>query len=410
MRKQKLLLPVFLLLALQAAAGGYQISAQSIKALGMGGSLSGRVFDAGTVYFNPGGMTALGSTTTINAGVSLLLPRTSFLGSQNQSEQDDSPFSIPFHIYAATKLKNEKLSVGLSINTPYGTTAQWNNDWTGRYIVQRFRINTLFIQPTAAYKINDNWSVGAGPVIANGNVLLQRALPYLNVAGNESTLELKGSGTALGANVGAYYTKNKLSVGITWRSAAKIRIKNGDATFEDLPSILVQNGSIPVNATFSSDLNIPGVITLAGGYQLNDKVIFTLGFNYTQWSVVESMKYDFDNPTLTDIRTDRKYRNVLTFRGGIEAKSFKNITLRGGLALDRSPVPADYFSPDIPDDDRIIVSGGFSWQMRKHLSIDAAFMFENVREHRESNNQQYGLNGTYNSFIYNAGIGAQYTF
>jgi long-chain fatty acid transport protein len=84
--------------------------------------------------------------------------------------------------------------------------------------------------------------------------------------------------------------------------------------------------------------------------------------------------------------------------------------LRGGLALDKSPVLDNYMSPDIPDDDKVIISAGLSWKIKDNFSLDGSFMLENVREHRESDNIPYNFNGTYNSFIYNAGIGAQFIF
>jgi long-chain fatty acid transport protein len=401
---------LILLIAFGAKAGSFQISAQSIKALGMGGSLSGHAFDAGTVFFNPGGMTALKDKTVFNAGISALMQRSSFLGTENQTAEDDGGLSLPFHIYVSTKLKNERLSVGLSVNTPFGYLSNWKDDWTGRFISQTFRIRTIYFQPTAAYKLNDNLSLGAGPVLATGSIYSTRALPYTTSDGKESSMELNGSGTAVGANIGFYYAKNKLTLGLTWRSGVNMKIKDGEAEFNDIPTSLLQNGTYPTGTSFDSELNIPSVYSIAGGYILNDRVILTLGFNFIQWSVFESLDYDFADPTLTDIRTVRNYDNTLSFRAGIEAKAFPKITLRGGLALDKSPVLDNYMSPDIPDDDKVIISAGLSWKIKDNFSFDGSFMLENVREHRESDNLPYNFNGTYNSFIYNVGIGAQFIF
>jgi long-chain fatty acid transport protein len=396
--------------ALSTKAGSFQISAQSIKALGMGGSLSGHAFDAGTVFFNPGGMTALKDKTVFNVGISALIPRSSFLGTENQTAEDDGGLSLPFHFYVSTKLKDERLSVGLSINTPFGYLSNWKDDWTGRFISQTFRIRTVYFQPTAAYQLNDNLSLGGGPVLATGSINSTRALPYTTTAGKESSMELNGGGTAVGANLGLYYAKNKLTLGLTWRSGVRMKIKDGEADFNDIPTSLLQNGTYPVSTSFNSELNIPSVYSIAGGYILNDRVVLTLGFNYIQWSVFESLDYDFADPMVTDIRTARNYDNTLSFRAGIEGKISSKVVLRGGLALDKSPVPDQYMSPDIPDDDKVIVSTGLSWKIKNNFSIDGSFMLENVREHRESDNIPYNFNGTYNSLIYNAGIGAQFIF
>lgn len=410
MRKRLKLLWILLCCHSLTYAGGFQFSSQGTKALGMGGSLSGHAFDASTVFFNPGGMTALDRKTYLNAGFAALMPRTSFLGMENQQEDDDSPLSIPYYIYVSTKLKDERFSVGISINTPFTYTSQWKDDWTGRFISQTFRIRTLFIQPTAAYKINDRFSVGAGPVIAHGSIYSTRALPYTITDNTESSLELNGNATSIAANIGFYYSKDKLTLGLTWRSGVKLKIDGGDADFHDVPSSLLLNGTYPASTTFSTDLNLPSVYSLAGGYTLNEKILITFGFNYTQWDVFKSLDYNFKEENLPDITSTRNYKNTLTFRGGIEAKAFKKFTLRGGIGLDESPIPDQYMSPDIPDDNRVIISGGITWHLKENISLDGSFMFENVKEHRESDNIPYNFNGTYNSFIYTAGIGAQFTF
>lgn len=375
----------------------------------MGGSLTGRAFDAGVVYFNPGGMTALKDKTVINLGMSAVMPRTSFLGHENQQEEDDGPLSLPYHLYVTHKLKNENLSLGLSINSPFGIESKWKDNWSGRFISQTFRIRTLFIQPTAAYQINEHWSIGAGPVFATASLYHTRALPYTNSSGTESSIELDGKGSAIGANAGVYYKTEKLSVGLTYRSGFKIKIDDGNVSFHDLPSLITQNWSNNASS-FSSELNIPSVYSLGAGYMLNDKLTLTLGFNMIQWSTFESLDYDIQNPEIADIKTARNWENTLSFRAGIQAITTSKLTIRGGIALDASPVPDRYMSPDIPDDERIVISGGITYKLKERFSLDASFQFENVKETRESGNIPYNFNGTYNSYIYQAGIGAQFLF
>lgn len=393
-----------------ASAGGFQINSQSIKALGMGGSLTGRAFDAGTVFFNPGGMSRLQDKTVINAGISLNIPRTSFLGAQNQQEEDDGSLSLPYHFYLSTHLKNESLTVGLSINTPFGYHAKWKNDWSGRFISQEFRFCTTFIQPTASYAINEHWSIGAGPVLAIANLKTSRALPYSNTDGTEAGIELTSKATSIGANAGVYYVHNKISIGLTYRSGIKLEMKDGTADFKNIPSSLLLNGIYPTQATFSTTLQLPSSFSLAGGYTVNDKITVTLGFDMNNWSGLDSLNYDFKEEGLADIKSARKYETAFAFRAGIEGKASTKIILRGGLALDQSPVPNKYASPDMPDDDKIIVNTGLTYIITSNLHVDVAFMFENVRERRETGNIPYHFDGTYNSFIYTAGVGAQFKF
>lgn len=394
---------------LSLQAGGFQINSQSTKAMSMGGSLAGRAFDAGTVFFNPGGMSRLEDKTLLNAGLNIYMPRTSFLGAQNQKEEDDGGISIPWHLYLSTRLKNESLSAGISINTPFGYNSTWKENWTGRYIIQTFRLRTVFVQPTLAWAVNEHFSIGAGPVFAFGGIATTRALSYSS-NGTEASMDLSGNGTGIGGNAGIYYVNGKFSWGLSYRTGVKIKIKEGDAEFKNVPSLLLLNGTYPNSTTFNSEMRIPGVASLAAGYAINESLTVTLGFNYINWSVFDSLNYEFDEPTVEDIRSARKYENSLSFRAGIEGKVTDKLTLRGGLALDQSPVPDNYLSPDLPDADKTIIGAGFTYKLKTNLSLEAAFMFENVRERRETNNKQYDFEGTYNSYIYVAGIGIQYQF
>ena len=69
-----------------------------------------------------------------------------------------------------SKKFDQKLSYGLGIYTPYGNTVEWEKDWQGSHLVNNIELKTVYVQPTIAYKLNDKYSVGFGPVYVIGNV------------------------------------------------------------------------------------------------------------------------------------------------------------------------------------------------------------------------------------------------
>ncbi|MBK9318384.1 MAG: outer membrane protein transport protein [Bacteroidetes bacterium] len=125
----------FAILTFFGEAGGFQVNTQGQKAISMGGSVSGWAMDASVCYFNPGGLTALKSN-FLNAGVSFLLPKSTFLGSTGSSESMSSQLYTPFYVYGNYVI-NQKISVGLSVNTPLGLGTKWEDDWSGRFISRR---------------------------------------------------------------------------------------------------------------------------------------------------------------------------------------------------------------------------------------------------------------------------------
>lgn len=397
-----------LVLPLLGEAGGFQVNTQGQKAVSLGGSVTGLALDASVCYFNPGGLTLLNSN-TLNAGFSLLMPKTTFLGATGSSENNASKLYTPFYVYGAYKV-NEKISLGLSVNTPFQITSKWDEKWSGRYIVTESRLNTIFIQPTIAFKLTDKISLGAAPVLAIGNTFHKNALPYRVEGGNEASMELQGNGNGFGFNAGVFVSLDKLSLGVNYRSNVEIDFKEGDATFMDVPSSLISMGMYPASTTFNSTVQLPGVTTLGAAYRFNEKIQGTLDISYTGWEVYDSVIYEFENYADLNVRSEKKYENTFAFRLGMLYSYSESLELRAGLAYDQSPVPDKYVSPEVPDADKTILAFGASYKLKKGWSLEASFMFEEVKERKEAGNETYNFNGTYKSMNYVAGLGVQYAF
>ena len=374
----------------------------------MGGSVTGSLLDASVVFFNPGGMSVLDSN-MFNFGATALMPRTAFLGTTGGQEDMKSRVFVPPYLYGVYML-DEHSSLGISVNSPYGLGTEWEDNWSGRYLSTSAKLNTLFIQPSLGYRINDHFSIGAAPVLVLGGADLKRSLPVTGSDGTEGTVELKGKGNGFGFNAGITYTFHETHIGLNYRSSVKIKLDGGDATFANIPSSLINNGTFTEAASFNSEITLPAVLSLGIGRKINDQVLVNLDVNYTFWSVYDSLNFIFPDKPSLDSRSGRKYENSFAVRLGAQYKYSEKLNLRGGLAFDKSPVQDGYVSPELPDANRFIVSAGFTLQMKKGWSIEGTLLFEDVRERKEDNNEQNNFNGTYKSYLYGAGVGVQYAF
>ncbi len=389
-------------------AGGFQVNTQGQKAIGLGGSLTGMALDASVCFFNPGGLTAL-KKNYLNAGVSFLLPKTTFLGSTGVTENMVSQLYTPFYVYGAYKL-NQKLSLGLSINTPFGLGTKWEDKWSGRYISREARLNTVYFQPTAAFQLNEHFSIGAAPVLVLGKANLKKALP-VNSSGNEdAAVELEGAGNAFGFNAGVYASFDSYTFGISYRSAVTIQLNDGKASFSNIPSALLANGTFPSTTNFKSELKLPSVISFGAGYRINENLKVLLELNYTGWKVYDSLNFEFSAYPDLNSRNGKDYKNSIAARIGMLYNYDKRLQLRAGLAFDQSPIADQHLSPELPDADKFIVGLGASYQLKNGWSLEASFMFEDLRERKEVVNTENNFIGTYKSNLYVAGIGVEYDF
>ena len=385
-------------------AGGFQINLQGGKSSGMGGAFLGSTsLDASTAFFNPAGMTRL-QNNNLHFGVSLI---TAQIAVQTEVNDNINPLpgtGTPFYFYySGTILKEklgDKLRVGMSINTPFGSGIAFDDNWQGRYITQRTSLTTFAFQPTAAYQIHKKISVGAGFIFGTGSFTLEKAVPVSSDQTQDGKASLAGSGSSVPYNIGLHSNiysigtdstrKFEVNLGVNYRSNIKINLQNGVAKFTEIPTSL--KNKFPEETTFTSGLRLPNVITLGVGvgYTKNEfSAQILYDFNYVGWSSYDTLKFDFANEETPDAISAKDWLNTTTHRFGLEL-SYKFISLRGGISIDKSPVQDGYVSPDSPDMDINTYSAGIGVKVTKNIQFD----FYTSTQYGERNGYDYQSNFT----------------
>lgn len=403
----KLLLLVFLSAPALQFAQGFQVNLQGQKQQGMGGAGTAYMQDASSLFFNPGGASFVHGNSII-AGVTPTFARGAFMDANTKEvSRTNSPVSTPFAAYGLFEIKDSsKLKLGLAVYTPFGSTVQWEDGWTGRFALTRLELRAIFIQPTVSYRITDKLGIGAGFVYATGKVNLQKDIPIINADGVYSHAELNGKAQGYGFNAGVYFNPiEKLSIGLTYRSKVEMAVNDGDATFT-VPEAVAAN--FP-NGKFKSKLPLPSVTTLGFGYKASDKLNFALDINYVGWKAYDTLSFDYENNTtsLIDTKSARMYKNTFAFRAGAQYKIDSHFAARLGLAYGITPVQNGYVTPETPDANRVNYTAGIGYET-KHLKLDASFLFTHLK--RTDTNTETNLSGTFKTNVIAPGISIGYKF
>jgi long-chain fatty acid transport protein len=405
---KKILLAVYLAGAtLLVQAGGFQINTQGQKALGMGGAFTAYNKDAAAAYYNPGALAMLDSGRYVSIGSTILMPRTTFLSTNTGKVTDmESQQFYPSYLYAAIPL-NDKLTAGLSVNSPYGLGTKWPDNWEGSSVTQEVNLQTIYVQPTLAYRLTNNFSIGAGLVYGHGDFLARRQLGEIN--GN---VKLTGKASGFGYNAGIYgKVKDEISFGITYRSNVKFDLDNGDATFNNIPTAL--SAQFP-NQAFTSTIKLPSTLSVGITNRVNSKTILSFEFNFTGWSSYDSLNFNFENAGTPDSKAGRRYEDAMAFRVGTEYNHSEKVTFRLGAFFDETPVRDEFVSPDLPDGNRLGLTAGASYKLSDHFELDAAYMFEKVSERRSradiTKTNISAISGTYQTLVNGVGLGLNYKF
>jgi long-chain fatty acid transport protein len=390
-----------------AFAGGFQLNAQGQRQLAMGHTGTGLLIDGAFVFFNPGAGIFLDRKFTITAGVSFLKPRVAYAEPSPGIYTAEMVHNTgtPFELYASWRTGRWAASVG--VYTPFGSRAQWEDDWKGQFLIREINLKTIFIQPTATFRVNEYIGIGAGFIYATGNFQLRKGVPVQNQSGAYGEGNLDGDASGYGYNVGIYFRANEVwSAGISYRSAVSVAVKNGSAEFS-VPSSLAEY--FPTT-TFTTALKLPQVFSAGVGFSTG-KWKIAADANIVGWSSYDSLRIDFADNTdkLEDIASARMYKNSWIARIGFQYQPNGRIFLRAGCYFDKSPVPDGYLTPETPDADRIGVTAGATVVIGKNLSLDASFLFVEGMK-RTDTNIETQFSGTYKSRLVAPGFGFNYQF
>jgi len=407
--KKIIMITASMCLASSAYAGGYRVSLQGQKALGMGHTGVAMSDSSEVVFFNPAGMSYLEAESQITGGITLLDGTSKYQNEDtNTSAETDNPLGTPVSFYY-TKKHDEKISYGAGLYTPYGNSVEWEQDWAGSHLVNNIELKAIYIQPTISYKISDQYSVGFGPTFVIGDVIFNRNLStaLVDANGDRSNVTIEDSGiTAWGYNIG-FMAKpsSQWTIGISYRSQVDMESRGGDADFENIPDSF--QSTYP-DTTFDADLVLPAELTIGISYSLSDETIIAFDINRTYWSAFDSLDIDFHNGAGTSVNP-RNYKDANIYRIGAQHQLNEDLILRAGLYLDKSPIPDGYYTPEAARNDALAYTAGASYMVSDNMELDLSLLIITFDEFDGSYDPQ-NFDGSYKTSATSIGFGINYKF
>jgi long-chain fatty acid transport protein len=397
-----------------AFGGSFQLNLQGIRQTAMGGTGVAWPWDASTIFYNPGGLSRISGIQAYGS-VNIVTPNIKFVQTPTggYSASTESHTTTPFALYVGGRIKKDsKWGLGVGIYTPFGSSAIWGNSWTGRYVVESIKLQSIFIQPTVSYAINDMVSVGAGFVYAFGSFNVEKAIPLQDQATmSDGQAKLEGKANGVGFNLGVQIKATEdLQFGVSYRSKVKMKIKEGDASFT-VPASTVSN--FPANGTtkFSSELPLPEILTFGVGYRFTSDLMVEANVVVAGWKTYDSLSFDFVDNTaaVKDTHDPRSYKNTVAFRLGVHYDINSEFSIMAGTAYDPTPTQDNLVSPDAVDANRLTLSCGATWQPIPKLSVMAALNYTTTPR-RTVSYDPANMQGAYQIKSLLPAIGVSYTF
>lgn len=342
-----------------AAASGFALIEQSASGLGnaFAGGAAGAE-DASTIFFNPAGMSRL-SGKQIVVAAHAITPSAKFSGTGipgRNMDGDAGSTSIVPNGYFVMEMK-PGLNVGLGVNAPFGLQTEYNSAWTGAHHAIKSKLDTVNLNPSIAYQVNDALSIGAG-------------VDYQHISGELTDFEgsilgtasVKGSDNAWGYNLGGLYNvDSNTRIGMAYRSAISYKLQGTVTT-----ALPFANGPV------SLDIKLPDSFSISGFHKLNDKWDVMADATWTGWSTFKQVKV-VNGAGAAISNTPENWRNTVRVSVGATHHYSEQWLARAGLAYDQTPVPDAFRTPRIPDNNRTWLALGGQYKPSTASAIDFGY-------------------------------------
>ncbi len=356
-------------------AAGFALIEQS--ASGMGNAYAGGsavAEDASTIFFNPAGMTYIEGTQAAGA-LHLINPNAEFhdkgsIGAQGipaavvpKGGEGPNAGDLAFvpNFYVMTDI-TPSIRVGLGINAPFGLKTEYDDEWVGRFQADKSEVKTININPSIAFKVNDQLSLGFGVSVMRAEATLTRQVN--RVVATESDVEIKGDDWGYGFNLGAIYQATAdTRIGVAYRSKVEQHLE-GKAKF----GTALAAGNTDVKA----DVTLPENFSVSAFSRLNDKWDLMGDVTWTRWSQFEELKIVRDNGTTLAL-TPENWENTMRYSVGVNYHYSDTVKLRAGLAYDEEAIKDEFRTARIPGNDRKWLSLGVGWQVAPASKIDVGY-------------------------------------
>jgi len=366
-------------------------------AVGVGVAMAGdsaRASDAGTVYFNPAGMTELGGAMA-QGGIDFLSPDVRI---RNQGSAAVTPgtlgAAVPYsggdgsagrltpipNFYYARPLRGGDLWLGLAVAAPFGLGIDYGRDWFGRYDSIKSQLATVDLAPSLAYRASPSWSIGGGIDFQYADAQLTNAIPNtLNPGGptpaTDGIAKLTGNGWSTGFNVGVlYHDSPNTRIGLHYRSAIGHKL-DGQVTIEGFAGPLSA-----ANGTFNTrtDFKLPQIVSLGLAHRASPAWTLLAEYQWFGWSAFDEVRVRFDSGVPDSVRPE-KFRNTHSAAFGAEYKWSDRTTLRGGVRFEQSPTIDAFRNTSIPDSDLLWLGLGATFKLSDGLLLDLGYVRANFR-------------------------------
>lgn len=363
-------------------AGGislYEIGTPDVGLASAG--YAARAQDASTLFKNPAGMNQL-PTPQLQSGLQLLYGDVEF----NKNSADTGPAlrnspdggnaigALPGASLFYVHPLSEKVAVGFGSLSYFGLAEDFDNDWVGRYYVQKGTLLGMSLMPAASVKLADWLSVGAGLNAMFG--YLDNEVAVRQIAYPDGQMKLKDNVWGFGANAGILIEPCQgTRIGVSYLSPV-------DLDFEDRPNFKGLDpaglGALPTLQSppnLKLDMTVPQMVMVSVYHELNEQWAVMADVGWQDWSEFGKVDVGVDSANPSSFTTDLQYDDTWHGAVGAQYKPSEKWQFTGGFAYDTSAVSDQNRTVTLPMGEAYRFGLGALYHWKPNLDVGFAYEF-----------------------------------
>jgi long-chain fatty acid transport protein len=388
---------------MKVLAGGFIIPHQTARGVGLSNAMTAGVNDASAVYYNPAALGEVDGNNLLLGGTYINVVSSVENSGRKATNKHDDNFVAS--LFANYHVPGTDFTFGVGTYSPFGLATTYDRDFT-RFAAQRTELKTIFVTPSISWHPSKYFSLGAGVSYVHASGLFSRSFcldAFLLDSGCTTTggpfegrLRVTDTDNAFTYNVGLLMKPSEtIKIGLTYKARTDIRFDSANVKL---------GGAFSPNKVKADvrPIPLPPVLNAGIFWHITPSWGAEFVYEYTRWSEFRNFSARFTPvPSfvplggfpVASVTLPQEWKNTSTLRLGSFYKLDKSWEIRGGIAVEETPIPSRTLNPAIPGGDILTLNAGVGYKWQR-FSFDLGYMAVFYKDRNVRNGELEGLPAT----------------
>ena len=266
-------------------------------------------------------------------------------------------------------------SVGFGVLSYFGLAESYDDNWVGRYYVQKSTLIGMTLTPAVSYRVNNWLYLGAGLNMMYGYLDSEIAINNVGEARPDGKLKYDDNQWGYGANLGILVEPMPgTRFGLTYLTEVKLDF-SAAPTFTGLGPILealMRSRGLTTN-NLDLKMTVPPMVMFSAYHEINPKWVIMGNIGWQNWSRFGQVDVGINSSNPTSLTVSNDYNDTWHVALGAQYRPSTAWTISCGIGYDSSAVDDEKRSVVLPMGETWKFAFGAQYAVTPSLTLGAAY-------------------------------------